>query len=173
MSGNVDRAGVRRDGVRRSWVRGVGVFRYRGGLVAAGVALGCVVMACSPGPPPIPSPTSSQAGQYRTSDAPALLVQCMLSQGTLGLTDTVFAGNPEWLHGANIVITPATEATFTSWYLANEQISVGGQSLSQWVQWTAAHDQLPPEVCGPSASASALQKQVFGHDPAAGNPWST
>jgi hypothetical protein len=168
MSGNVDRAGVSRDEVRRA-----GAFRYRGGLAAVGVALGCAVTACSSGPPPIPSPTSSQAGQYRTSDAPALLVQCMLSQGTLGLSDTIFAGNPGWLRGANIVITPATAAKFGSWYLANEQISVGGQSLSQWVQWTVAHDQLPPVVCGPSVSASALQKHVFGHDPAAGNPWGT
>jgi hypothetical protein len=97
----------------------------------------------------------------------------MLSQGTLGLTDTIFSGNPGWLRGANIVITSATEAAFNSWYLANEQISVGGESLSQWAQWTAGHDQLPPEVCGPSASASALQKRVFGHDTAAGNPWGT
>jgi hypothetical protein len=138
-----------------------------------GVVLASAVTACSSGPPPIPSPTSSQAGQYRTSDAPALLVQCMLDQGTLGLTDTIFSGNPAWLRGANIVITPATEAKFESWYLVNEQISVGGQSLSQWVQWTAAHDQLPPEVCNSSASASALQKKVFGQDPAAGNPWGT
>jgi hypothetical protein len=26
-------------------------------------------------------------------------------------------------------------------------------------------------VCGPSVSAAALQRQVFGKDPAAGNPW--
>lgn len=97
----------------------------------------------------------------------------MLSQGTLGLSDSIFAGNPGWLHGANIVITSATAAKFNTWYLANEQISVGGESLSQWVQWTAAHDELPSAVCGSSTSASALQKQVYGHDPAAGNPWGT
>ena len=97
----------------------------------------------------------------------------MLTQGTLGLSDTIFAGNPDWLRGANIVITPETATKFATWYQANEQISVGGENLSQWVQWAAANDQMPAAVCGPSVSASALQKQVFGHDPAAGNPWGT
>lgn len=168
MSGS---SGWSRSGIRWHEVRRAGSLRYGGRLAAAGLLIGCAVTACSSGPPPVPSPTSTEAGQYRTSDAPALLVQCMLSQGTLGLTDTIFAGSPGWLHGANIVITPATVAKFDSWYQANVQISVGGQSLSQWVQWTAAHDQLPTEVCGSSVSAPALQKQVFGHDPAAGNPW--
>jgi hypothetical protein len=142
----------------------------RAGAVTA-VALACTATACSSGPPPVPSPTSSQAGQFRDSDAPALLVQCMLSQGTLGRTDSVFAGAPAWLRDGNIVITAATEAKFNSWFRANEGISVGGKTLAQWAQWAAANDKLPVEVCGPSVSASALQKQVFGKDAAAGNPW--
>jgi hypothetical protein len=144
-----------------------------GRLAAVGLVLGCAVTACSSGPPPIPSPTMSQAGQYRSSDAPALLVQCMLSQGTLGVSDSIFAGNPGWLHGTNVVITAATASKFDSWYQTNDKISVGGEALAQWAQWAAAHDQLPPAVCGPSTSASALQKQVFAHDPDAGNPWGT
>jgi hypothetical protein len=119
----------------------------------------------------MPSPTSSQAGQFRSSDAPALLVQCMLSQGTLGLSDSIFSGSPSWLHNGNIVITSGTAATFNAWYRANSGISVAGKTLAEWTQWAAANDKLPPEVCGSSASASTLQRQVFGKDPAAGNPW--
>jgi hypothetical protein len=132
---------------------------------------GCAVTACSSGPPPIPSPISSQVGQFRSSDAPALLVQCMLSQGTLGRSDSIFADSPNWLRNGNIVITVGTEAKFSAWYRANSGISVAGKTLAEWTQWAAANDKLPPEVCGSSASAAALQRQVFGKDPAAGNPW--
>jgi hypothetical protein len=142
-----------------------------GRWAAACAVLGCAVMACSSGPPPIPSPTSSQAGQFRSSDAPALLVQCMLSQGTLGRTDSIFSGSPGWLRNGNIVITVGTEAKFNAWYRTNSGISVAGKTLSQWVQWTAANDQLPAAVCGSSVTAAALQRQVFGKDPDAGNPW--
>jgi hypothetical protein len=119
----------------------------------------------------MPSPTSSQAGQFRSSDAPALLVECMLSQGTLGRSDSIFSGPPSWLRNGNIVITAATEAKFNSWYRANSGISVAGKTLTEWAQWTAANDKLPAEVCGSSVTASALQRQVFGKDSAAGNPW--
>jgi hypothetical protein len=142
-----------------------------GRWAAAGLALGCAVTACSSGPLPIPSPTGSQAGQFRTSDAPALLVQCMLSQGTLGRSDSIFSGSPGWLHDGNIVITAGTVTKFDAWYQANAGISIAGKTLTEWTQWTAANDKLPPVVCGSSASASALQRQVFGEDPAAGNPW--
>jgi hypothetical protein len=148
-----------------------GLPRLRLAGAVTAVALACTATACSSGPPPVPSPTSSQAGQFRSSDAPALLVQCMLSQGTLGRTDSVFTGAPGWLRDGNIVITAATAAKFTSWFRDNQGISVAGKTLAQWAQWTAANDKLPAEVCGPSASASALQKQVFGKDAAAGNPW--
>ena len=147
--------------------------RQRGIWAVACIALGCAATACSPPPPPIPSPTSSQAGQFRSSDAPALLVQCMLSQGTLGRSDSIFSGRPAWLHGGNIVITPATAADFNAWYQANEAITVAGKDLAGWTRWAAANDKLPAGVCGTSVSAPALQKQVFGKDPAAGNPWGT
>ena len=144
----------------------------RAGLWAAvGLVLGWAVTACSPGSPPIPSATSSLAGPYRTSDAPALLVQCMLSQGTLGRSDSIFSGSPGWLREGNIVITAGTAAQFSAWYLANDQISVAGKTLTEWTQWAAANDKLPVAVCGSSVSAPALQRQVFGEDPAAGNPW--
>ena len=95
----------------------------------------------------------------------------MLSQGTLGRSDSIFAGSPGWLRGRNIVITAGTAPTFNAWYLANEGISVAGKSLTEWVQWAAANDELPAEVCGASASASTLQREVFGKDPGAGDPW--
>ena len=126
--------------------------------------------ACS-SPPPVPSPTNSQAAQFRAADAPALLVQCMLDQGTLGRSDAIFSGPPAWLHDGNILITPSTVTKFDAWYQANHAITVAGQDLTAWTAWAAANDELPPQVCGASVSASALQKQVFGKDPAAGDPW--
>src|SRR5580692_4898535 len=117
--------------------------RQPGIWAAAVILLGCAVTACSSGPAPIPTPTSSQAGQFRSSDAPALLVQCMLSQGTLGRSDSIFAGNPSWLHGKSIVITPATAANFDTWYQANDGIIVDGEALTHWTQWAATNDQLP------------------------------
>ena len=161
----------------RRAVRGAAARPGRRGIWAAAcivlgcIALGCAVTACSPGPPPIPSPTSSQAGRFRSSDAPALLVQCMLSQGTLGRSDSIFSGSPGWLRNGNIVITAGTAAKFDAWYRANSEISVAGKTLTEWAQWAAANDRLPAEVCGSSMSASGLQRQVFGKDPAAGNPW--
>jgi hypothetical protein len=135
-----------------------------------GILLACAVAACSHSTP-IPSPTGSGAVQYRASDAPALLVQCMLDQGTLGQTDTVFSGPPSWLHGGNIIITPSTVTKFDTWYKTNGGITVAGKDLTEWTQWAASNDQLPPAVCGTSVTAHALQKKVFGEDPAAGNPW--
>jgi hypothetical protein len=145
--------------------------RQPGIWAAAGIALGCAVTACSSGPPPVPTATSSQAGQFRTSDAPALLVECMLTQGTLARADSIFSGSPSWLRDGNIVITAATAARFTTWYRANSGISVAGKTLAQWTQWAAVSDRLPAEVCGLSVSAAALQRKVFGKDAAAGNPW--
>jgi hypothetical protein len=95
----------------------------------------------------------------------------MLSQGTLGRSDSIFSGSPGWLRNGNIVITAATAAKFDAWYQANDGISVAGKTLSEWVQWAAANDQLPAAVCGPSVTASSLQRQVFGKDTGAGNPW--
>jgi len=144
--------------------------RRRPGLwLAVGVLLTCAATACSAGPPR--SSTGNQADQFRSSDAPALLVQCMLNQGTLGLSDSIFSGRPGWLRDGNVVITPGTAADFDTWYRANGGISVGGKTLTEWTQWAAANDKLPAAVCGTSASARTLQKQVFGKDPAAGNPW--
>ena len=95
----------------------------------------------------------------------------MLSQGTLGRSDSIFSGSPGWLRNGNIIITAGTAAKFNAWYRANGGITVAGKTLTEWTQWAAANGKLPPEVCGASVSASVLQRQVFGKDPAAGNPW--
>jgi hypothetical protein len=142
----------------------------RGTWVAIGLLLACAVTACS-GATPIPTPTSTQAAQFRLADAPALLVQCMLNQGTLGRSDSILAGPPAWLHGGSIVITPGTAAKFNTWYQANDAIIVAGKDLTEWSQWAAANNVLPSGVCGTSVSAPALQEQVFGKDPAVGDPW--
>ena len=101
---------------------------WLGRWAATGIVLGCAVTACSSAPPPVPSPTSNQAGQFRSSDAPALLVQCMISQGTLGLSDSIFSGSPSWLRNGNIVITAGTAAKFSAWYRGNSGISVAGKT---------------------------------------------
>jgi hypothetical protein len=147
-----------------TWLR-----RKHRAWAATAVLLACAATACSSATP-IPSPTASQADQFRLSDAPALLVQCMLNQGTLGRSDSIFSG-AAWLHGGSIIITPATFTEFSTWYQANDAITVGGKDLSEWAKWAAANDQLPAAVCGTSTSASVLQRQVFRKDPAAGNPW--
>ena len=144
--------------------------RRRSTWVITGLLLACVVTACSSATP-IPTPMSTSAAQFRLADAPALLVQCMLNQGTLGRSDSIFAGPPAWLHGGNIVITATTAAEFNTWYQANDAISVAGKDLTAWSQWAADNNMLPSGVCGTSVSAPALQEQVFGKDPAVGDPW--
>ena len=136
---------------------------------ATGIMVACVATACSSATP-IPSATGNQAAGFRLSDAPALLVQCMLNQGTLGRSDSIFSGSA-WLHGGSIIITPATVTKFSTWYQANGAITVDGKDLSAWARWAAANDQLPAAICGTSTSASVMQRQVFKKDPAAGNPW--
>ena len=72
----------------------------------------------------------------------------MLSQGTLGRSDSISPGSPGWLRNGNIVITAATAAKFDAWYRDNDGISVGGKTLTEWTPWPAANDELPAAVCG-------------------------
>lgn len=44
-------------------------------------------------------------------------------------------------------------------------------SLYAWSLWTASHDRLPAQVCGPGASARQLQQEVFGKLTA--DPWAS
>lgn len=155
--------------------------------LAAALVLACGIAACSSAStstsaptsapssaqPRTPSPSGSQATELRFADAPALLVQCMLDRGTLKPSDSAFAGQSGWLHGADIVLTPRGASLFTAWFAGHDGTTVAGQNLTGWAQWAAVHDQLPTAVCGSSVSASALQKKVFAQDPAAGDPWGT
>ena len=88
-----------------------------------------------------------------------------------GRSDSVFAGPPAWLRDGGIVIAPATVTNFNTWYQVNGAITVAGKDLTEWAKWAAANDELPGGVCGTSISARALQRHVFGKDPAAGDPW--
>jgi len=148
-----------------AWLR-----RQHRAWAATAVLLACTAAACSSATP-IPSATSNQAAGFRLSDAPALLVQCMLNRGTLGRSDSIFSGPPAWLREGNIVITPTTVTKFSTWYQVNGAITVAGKDLTEWAKWAAANNKLPSGVCGTSISARALQRQVFGKDPAAGDPW--
>ena len=55
--------------------------------------------------------------------------------------------------------------------MVNDAIAVAGKDLSDWAKWAAANDKLPSAVCGMSMSARSLHSQVFGTDPAVGDPW--
>ena len=91
----------------------------------------------------------------------------MLDRGTLGRSDSVFAGPPAWLRDGDIVIAPATVTKFNTWYQVNGAITVAGKDLTEWAKWAAANDELSGGVCGTSISARALQGHVFAKDPAA------
>ena len=154
----------------------------------AGTAV-CVLMGCSSGssgsqPPASSSSGSSSSGasvspvssgstaglglSRRYDEAPALLVQCGLSHGTIKPQ----TGQPWYADGKVLPLSGSGsddhDAEFSTWWDANETITIGGMTLSGWREWAASNDKLPPAVCGPSVSASALQAQVFPGQP---NPW--
>lgn len=122
-----------------------------------------------------PSPSSSNQTAQRQADAPALIVDCVVVRG---LTSTVLSsvGRASWVTSLGVQVTPSNEASFNSWYQANQNDTVAGQTLAQWQQSAARTGKLPSAVCGASGlngmSASELQKEVFAKDPAAGDPWS-
>ena len=140
-------------------------------LAGAGALLACAA-ACSSSSSPSPDPSSSASQlQLRLADAPALLTQCVLSQGTLKPSDSVLSGQSAWLHGTKVVITSSSSTKFSAWFAGNGAIKAAGKTLSDWVQWTASNDKLPAAVCGNGISAAALHKQVFTNDAGAGDPW--
>jgi len=104
----------------------------------------------------------------RYDEAPALLVQCGLSHGTIKPQ----IGQPWYADGKVLPLSGSGsddhDAEFSTWWDANGTITIGGMTLSGWREWAASNDKLPPAVCGPSVSASALQAQVFPGQP---NPW--
>lgn len=143
-----------------------------GAALAAGTT-GCGSSPAGGSASPSPSGSSNQTAQ-RQADAPALIVDCVVVRG---LTSPVLSsvGRASWVTSLGVQITPSNQTSFNSWYQANQNDTVAGQTLAQWQQSAAQSGQLPSAVCGASGlngmSASELQKQVFAKDPAAGNPW--
>jgi hypothetical protein len=118
---------------------------------------------------PVSSGSTAGLGFSRRYDeAPALLVQCGLSHGTIKPQ----TGQPWYSDGKVLPLTGSGsddhDAEFSTWYDANGTITIGGMTLSGWREWAATNDKLPSAVCGPSVAASALQAQVFPGQP---NPW--
>jgi hypothetical protein len=119
---------------------------------------------------PVSSGSTAGLGLSRRYDeAPALLVQCGLSHGTIKPQ----TGQPWYADGKVLPLTGSGsddhDAEFSTWWDANSTITIGGMTLSGWREWAASNDKLPPAVCGPSVSASALQAQVFPGQPNAWN----
>jgi hypothetical protein len=153
------------------------------GLLAGGLA-GCSSGSSGSQPPGSSSPGSSSPGasvspvssgstaglgfSRRYAEAPALLVQCGLSHGTIKPQ----AGQPWYSDGKVLPLSGSGsdnhDAEFSTWWDANGTITIGGMTLSGWREWAATNAKLPPAVCGPSVSASALQAQLFPGEP---NSW--
>ena len=153
------------------------------GLLAGGLA-GCSSGSSGSQPPGSSSSASSSSGasvspvssgstaglgfSRRYAEAPALLVQCGLSHGTIKPQ----TGQPWYSDGKVLPLSGSGsdnhDAEFSTWWDANGTITIGGMTLSGWREWAATNDKLPPAVCGPSVSASALQAQLFPGEP---NQW--
>lgn len=143
-------------------------------LALTALAAAAVTACSSPSQPgPAATPAGSDTAALRSADAPALIVDCALRRGLLkppaGLV-TPSHGQP-WLQGRSVVITTANAPYFSEWYTGNDATVVAGRQLAEWTMDTASSGKLPAAVCGPGASARQLQKQVFAHNPSAGNPW--
>jgi hypothetical protein len=123
------------------------------------------------------SSSSSSSGKLeaeRQADAPAILVECVIERGSVLGSFTQSMVRAPWISADQVAITQANAPAFDAWYRTHDSVTVAGKSLSAWQQWSAQNDKLPPAVCGPDASdPSAMQREVFSGDSAAGNPWGT
>jgi hypothetical protein len=142
-------------------------------VFAAAALIAALTAGCSSSSNPTPSPTGTALAADRLVDATALIVQCALTRGLMkpptGLN--IPPGMTPFVKGTKLVITSANSSTFNQWYETDNALMVAGQELEDWVQEIASSGKLPAAVCGTSVTASALQKQVFAGDPAAGDPW--
>jgi hypothetical protein len=142
------------------------------GLMAA-VLAGCTGSAkptASPtgSAPTTLSPTDSHALGLRYGDAPALLVQCGLSSGTIKPP----TGQPWYSNGKVLPLSgngaDSHAAELSTWWDAHSGTVIAGKSLSDWQLLAAQQDALPAQVCGTSVSASGLQAKIYPGQP---NPW--
>jgi hypothetical protein len=146
--------------------------------------LACLLAGCSGGssgspPSGVATSASASAGSSgsapagqgfsgRYLEAPALLVQCGLSHGTIKPQ----TGQPWYRDGKVLPLSGGGsddhDAEFSTWWDANNAITIGGMTLSGWREWAATNDKLPAAVCGSAVSASALQAQLYPGQP---DPW--
>ena len=140
----------------------------------------CLLAGCSSGSSGSSSPgvtatatstaptAAGLAFSRRYGEASAMLVQCGLSHGTIKPQ----TGQPWYSDGKVLPLSGSGSdnhnAEFSTWWDANGTITIGGMTLSGWREWAATNDKLPPAVCGPSVSASALQAELFPGEP---NSW--
>jgi hypothetical protein len=142
-------------------------------VFAAAALIAALTAGCSSSSNPTPSPTGTALAADRLVDATALIVQCALTRGLMkpptGLN--IPPGMTPFVKGTKLVITSANSSTFNEWYAGIVGMTIAGQEIEDWVEETASSGKLPAAVCGTFVTASALQKQVFAGDPAAGDPW--
>jgi hypothetical protein len=84
-------------------------------------------------------------------------VQCALSRGLMKRP----TWHQAWLRGTKVVIDRSDAPDFNEWYALNLGTVIAGKQLFQWMQSASTNDKLPQQICGTSASASGLQRQVF------------
>lgn len=135
-----------------------------------------------------PASGSSSSAQSQNSarslTAAPLLTQCAISHGVQAVrtsAEKYNASQPkdqQWLHGADVQMTPVNGSAFTDWFDngGGGSITLGGQQLTQWPMWAANHGELPAQVCGTALAGAAvrqLYKQVYANWPSmlSNNPW--
>jgi len=141
--------------------------------LAAAALIAGLAAGCSSSPSPAPSPTGSALTTERQDYAIPLLIQCALTRGLMKPPTGMVTppGQTPWLKGTKLVLTPANDSTFNEWSASVIGTVIAGKEIEDWIPQTASSGKLPAAVCGTSVTASALQKQVFAGDPAAGDPW--
>jgi hypothetical protein len=156
--------------------------KHRGTTVRAAAALAAASLAlagCTLDLPPKAKPraTATRAGDpaaIRLADAPALLVQCAISQAGLR------PGNQDWLRGRNVRITSTNALNFQSWFTAHDTPGPYQQTFvidghqthylafgATWVhkngQWVPAHTALN-DPAAERTSIYAWSVWTAGHD---------
>lgn len=118
-----------------------------------------------------PSAASGAGGSVadRYGEAPALLAQCGISNGTIKPP----TGQPWYRDGKVLPLSGSAaagqhDAELSSWWDSSKESHIGGRTLSDWSEWAASNDRLPTAVCGSGASASSLAAQIY---PGQSNPW--
>jgi hypothetical protein len=134
----------------------VAVVTLAGAVTACGSASGHAGATAGESSAAAPTPTASQAALRRQAEAPALVSQCALNRGIIKASLPSSLGR-EGKINPGIGDTPA----FVSWYNNISPVMVDNQQLFAWTEWAVTNARLPPAVCGTSASATQLARQLF------------